>query len=68
MVPYWIKTASNTFENTDWLKWIYLVRVFMVNIMKQTEFRKPRELGKRLNATVKEVRDTFEIEKCHEEQ
>ena len=40
----------------------------MVNIMKQTEFRKPRELGKRLNATVKEVRDTFEIEKCHEEQ
>ena len=40
----------------------------MVNIMEQTEFRKPRELGKRLNATVKEVRDTFEIEKCHEEQ
>ena len=29
MVSYWIKVASNTFKNSYWLKYIYLV--FMTN-------------------------------------
>ena len=37
----------------------------MVNIMKQMEATRTWEA---FNATVKEVRDTFEIEKCHEER
>ena len=60
MVSYWIKAASNTFENTYWLKKIELVFMTGAEDQQQCEATRNREA---FNAAIKEVRETFGIEK-----
>ena len=61
MVSYWIKAASNTFENTYWLKKIDLV--FITSTEDQQQGRGEVGSEQHEHAAVKEVYETIGIEK-----
>ena len=57
MVFYWIKVASNTFENTYWLKQIYLIFTTSTEaaVQQWMECQKLHELEKRLMPLLRDV-------------
>ena len=61
MDSYWIKAASNTFENTYWLKKIDLV--FITSTEDQQQWRDEVGSEQHEHAALKEVCETFGIEK-----
>ena len=61
MVSYWIKAASNTFENTHWLKKIDLVSITSTEDQQQWRGKVGSEQHE--HAAIKEVCEMFGIEK-----
>ena len=61
MVSCWIQAASNTFENTYWLKKIDLV--FITSTEDQQQWRGEVGSEQHEHAATKEVCETFGIEK-----